>query len=51
MDIDGEAGFVLRIAGASKSEAESIYKLRFNESDLHFFQIPSRHLSRITMNG
>ena len=37
MDIDGEAGFVLRIAGASKSEAESIYKLRFNESDLHFF--------------
>ena len=37
MDIDTEAGFVLRVAGASKSEAESIYNLRFNEPDLHFF--------------
>ena len=37
MDFEGEAGFVLHVAGTSKSEAESIYKLRFNESDLHFF--------------
>ncbi|MEI6096182.1 MAG: GNAT family N-acetyltransferase [Gammaproteobacteria bacterium] len=37
MNIGAEAGFILRVSGASNSEAESIYKLRFNEPDLHFF--------------
>ena len=30
-------GFILRVLGNSKSEAEIVYKLRFNESDLHSF--------------
>ena len=32
-----KGGFILRVLGNSKSEAEIVYKLRFNESDLHFF--------------
>lgn len=37
MDGGSKDGFTLRVMGTSKSDAEAIYKLRFNESDLHFF--------------
>ena len=37
MDGGSKVGFILRVVGTSKSEAETIYKLRFNDSDLHFF--------------
>ena len=37
MDGGSKDRFILRVVGTSKSEAEIIYKLRFNELDLHFF--------------
>lgn len=37
MDSEHKDGFVLRVMGTSESEAKIIYRLRFNESDLHFF--------------
>ena len=37
MDAVSKNGLTLRVMGTSKSEAETIYRLRFNESDLHFF--------------
>lgn len=51
MAIAPKDSFNMRILGLSKSEAEDIYKLRFNESDLHFFQIPSHPRSKVILTG